>query len=234
MELNTLLERINSRHETQTCEVAVGGIRLELLQIKDMPAYIERIVDLAEGGRVRLPYWAKVWEAALVLADYLLLLPEFAPGAAPRRVIELGCGMGVPGLFLAAAGHDVTLTDCEPEALEFAQAAALLNGLERVRVRCLDWTHPDLDERFDAVIGSELLYSQGDCPHLIRLLSRLKKRGAPAYLAKGPAVPATAFLACLARHFELAEVRRLMRCPEETVRVSIYVLGRELAPPEQP
>ena len=31
--------------------------------------------------------------------------------ASPRRVVELGSGTGVVGLALAAAGHDVTLTD---------------------------------------------------------------------------------------------------------------------------
>jgi len=125
MNLDALLERIGDRYETETSEVALRGIRLKLLQIKDMAAYIEEVIERAGEGAVRLPYWAKVWEASLVLADYLLGLPEFAPGAAPRHIIELGAGLGVPGLFAAAAGHDVTLTDCEPEALEFTQATAL-------------------------------------------------------------------------------------------------------------
>lgn len=232
MELEALLKRINGRYETHTCEVAVRGLRLQFLQIKDMVAYVQKVVERAGDDEVHLPYWAKIWEAAIVLADYLLSLPEFAPSATPRQVIELGAGLGVPGFFLAAAGHEVTLTDCEPEALEFAQAATLLNDLRGVRVRCLDWARPDLDERFDAVIGSELFYNKDDYAHLVRLLASLRKEGAAAYLAKGPAVPGAAFRADLARHFELTEVRRLMRCPEQTIPVSIYVLGRERSPQE--
>jgi predicted nicotinamide N-methyase len=235
MDLTALLDRLNQRHETETDEVCVRGLCLQLLQIKDMAAYIEEIVDRAAAGEVRLPYWARVWEAALVLADYLLSLPEFAPGAPPRRVIELGAGMGVPGLFLAAAGHEVLLTDFEPEAIEFAQAAILLNGLEgRCSVRHLDWTRPDITERYDAVIGSELIYNQGDYPYLLDLLKSLRRDGAPAYLAKGPAVPAAAFLSRLRHDFQLSEVRRLMRCPDDTIPVSIYVLGRALTPAERP
>jgi len=98
-------------------------------------------------------------------------------------------------------------------------------------VRCLDWASPDLDERlgderFDAVVGSELFYNQADYPHLVRLLGRLRKEGAPAFLAKGPAVPAEAVLPKLQRDFEFTEVRRLMRSVGETIPVSIYVLGR--------
>ncbi len=230
MSFQSLLEQLNERHETEVCEVALRGIGLKLLQIKDMAAYIERVVERAKAGQVRLPYWARIWEASVALADYLLGRPEFAPGAPPRRVIELGAGMGVPGLFLAAAGHQVTLTDFEPEALEFAQAAALLNGLEGVRVRHLDWARPDLEERFEAVVGSELLYNQGDYSHLVRLLTRIRQEGAPAFLSKGPAVPSQAFVANLQRYFEFSEVRRVMRSAEETIPVSIYILGRERSP----
>jgi predicted nicotinamide N-methyase len=234
MELDSLLARIGERHETETCETSLRGLTLRLLQIKDMAAYIEEVVERAPEGRVRLPYWAKVWEASLVLADFLLSLPQFAPGSSPQNVIELGAGLGVPGLFLAAAGHHVTLTDYEPEALEFARATALLNGLgERVRVQGLEWARPDLPERFDAVIGSELFYNPSDCPHLLGLLGELRKEGAPAYLAKGPAVQAAQFLACLRDEFEVAEVRRRLRSPEGTQVVSIYVVGRALSgPPE--
>ncbi|MFH0809356.1 MAG: methyltransferase domain-containing protein [Pseudomonadota bacterium] len=228
MELEVLLRRINARHETVTSEVALHGITLQFLQIKDMAAFIEEMVDQAPEGRVHLPYWAKIWEASVVLADYLLGLPEFAPGSEPKRIVELGAGMGVPSLFLAAVGHDVVLTDFEPEALEFARAAALINKLDgRLQVRRLDWAHPDLNEPFDAVVGSELLYNHDDLPHLVRLLSRLRKRGALAYLAKGPAVPAYSFVADLQRSFEFTEVRRVLRSAEGAMRISILILGRE-------
>lgn len=226
MELDALLARIHRRYETETAECAVRGLSLKLLQIKDMAGYLEELADRAPEGQLRLPYWAKVWEASLVLADYLLTLPGFAPGSPPKRIIELGAGMGVPGLLLAAAGHHVTLTDSEPEALEFAQAAALMNGLEeRVRTQRLEWGRPELDGRYEAVIGSELFYNPADCPAFLRLLATL---GAPAYLAKGPVVRGTEFVACLRRDFEFVEVRRRLRCAEGAYPVSIYVVGRRL------
>ena len=234
MELDPLLAAINGRYPTEVTETALRGITLKVLQIKDMAAYIEDVVERAPAGSpVRLPYWAKVWEASLVLADYLLSLPRFAPGAKPQRVIELGAGIGVPGLFLAAAGHSVTLTDLEPEALEFARACALVNGLgERVSVRPLDWLAPDIDDEFDAVIGSELLYHEADYPHLVRLLARLRREGVPAYLAKGPAIPSQFYDRRLRRDFEIEEVRRRLRAGGQAYPVSIFVLGRARAAAE--
>jgi hypothetical protein len=136
--------------------------------------------------------------------------------------------MGLPGLFLAAAGHDVTLTDLEPEALEFARANALVNNLPGVKVRRLDWLAPDVTERFEAVIGSELLYNEKVAEHLMRLLHNLPEPGCPIHLARGPAVPPGRFIPKLAERFQLEERVRVIRSEGEAYRVSIYTLREEL------
>ncbi|GMF22143.1 unnamed protein product [Phytophthora lilii] len=56
---------------------------------------------------------AKVWDCALVLAKFLANDAYFARDFfVNKRVIELGCGIGVPGLAAAALGaKEVVLTD---------------------------------------------------------------------------------------------------------------------------
>jgi predicted nicotinamide N-methyase len=80
-------------------------------------------------------------------------------------VLDLGCGMGLTGAVAAAMGARVVLADLEPDALLFAR----LNSLpwsQRMRTRRLDWRSARLDERFDLIIGADILYERSQWPHL--------------------------------------------------------------------
>ena len=48
-----------------------------------------------------------------------------------RRVLEIGCGLGLTGLALAAsaAPASVVITDCDPEVLRVAEQSIAENGL---------------------------------------------------------------------------------------------------------
>ncbi len=75
------------------------------------------------------------------------------------RVLDLGCGMGLSGTAAAALGASVLFADLEPPALLFAQ----LNSLpfsDRIRTRRLNWQADQLDERFDLILGSDILYER--------------------------------------------------------------------------
>ena len=86
----------------------VGGLALSLLR----PGTPEDLIDEeAFADDEFLPYWAELWPAAHALAAAL-------PPVAGLRVVELGCGLGLPSLVAAARGADVTATDWAPEAVE--------------------------------------------------------------------------------------------------------------------
>lgn len=63
------------------------------------------------------PYWADVWPAAVALAR---LLCRRGP-LAGVRCLDLGCGIGVPGIAAAKLGASVTFADREADALAFAE-----------------------------------------------------------------------------------------------------------------
>jgi len=71
--------------------------------------------------------WAgtRVWEAALALIDQVIEShrEELAAGA---RVVELGCGLGLPGMVCAALGARVVLTEV-PEVLGLLEQNVALN-----------------------------------------------------------------------------------------------------------
>jgi predicted nicotinamide N-methyase len=84
------------------------------------------------------------------------------------RVVELGCGLGLPSLVAAARGAVVTATDWAEDAVELLARNAARNGLG-VRAEARDWREP-WPESFDLVIAADVLYEHRNVePLAVRL-----------------------------------------------------------------
>ena len=80
-------------------------------------------------------------------------------------ILDLGCGVGFAGTVAAMLGHRVTFADIETPALLFAR----LNSIawrERVSARRVDWKRDRLNERFDVILGADVLYDRSQWEHL--------------------------------------------------------------------
>jgi predicted nicotinamide N-methyase len=74
--------------------------------------------------------------------------------------------MGLAGTAAAALGASVMFADLEAPALMFAT----LNSLpwrDRVRTRRLNWRNDDLGERFDLIIGADIIYEKAQWQQLV-------------------------------------------------------------------
>lgn len=118
-----------------------------------------------------MPYWAWVWDAVDPCVDALL------QRGVEGRVLEVGAGLGAVGLALAVQLGDrvsCTLSDYDPLAVQAMHVNADLNHLEATRVWTLDWR--DLseapEERFDVIIGCEVIYDPTSHEALLDVLDR--------------------------------------------------------------
>src|SRR5690606_14791407 len=118
-----------------------------------------------EDEQLRLPYWAEIWDSARGIAQ--MLASDMDGQLAGRRVLDLGCGMGLVGTVAAMLGAKVTFADLESEALLFARYNTL-PWHRQVRARQLNWRTDRLDDRFDLIIGADILYEQSQWKHLER------------------------------------------------------------------
>jgi predicted nicotinamide N-methyase len=130
--------------------------------------------ELPDDGPVEwaplVPYWSVLWRSGVALACEL----DGAP-LAGLRVVELGCGLGLPSLAAARAGADVLATDGEAEALELLHRNAQENGLS-VATAVVEWAAADeLVARapFDLVLAADVLYERANVGVLMSLLPRL-------------------------------------------------------------
>jgi predicted nicotinamide N-methyase len=138
-----------------------GETELDLVR----PVSAEALIDEQAFARDEfLPYWAELWPAARALAEAL-------PTVRGRRVVELGCGLGVPALVAAARGADVTATDWAEEAISLLRKNAARNGLS-LRAEVRDW-RTQWHERFDLALGADVLYEERNVEPLLARLREL-------------------------------------------------------------
>lgn len=88
-----------------------------------------------------------------------------------KRILELGCGIGLPSLVLQRRGADVVASDAHPLAEVFLAYNAALNALPALHFRHLRWdvALPTLGS-FDTIIASDVLYERGQAELIARVV----------------------------------------------------------------
>jgi len=194
--------------ETEEKSVVIRGRSFTLLA----PKFIEEFID-SEDPLHDFPLWAKVWEASWVLADFLACLPADPE----RRLLEIGCGLGLVGVVAASFGHKVVMTEHNPEAIAFSRANADLNHCAGMEIVDLDWNAPSLYGRFDTIVGSEVVYHEKDFEPLRNLFVRFLKPGGEVILCEGVRRTSLDFFKEMQRHFDLKAQQKSIRSPQKTV-----------------
>lgn len=219
-------QRLQSRFDLRQCRAKVAGKTIHLPELADPLAYIQASMDQNQGERPELPYWTKLWPAALVMAGLASGLQAPAGVDPNEPVLELGAGMGLPSLAAALHGRPVVLTDIHPDALEFARAAVEMNNLDDlVEVRSLDWMAPGADPgRFHTILGAEILYHRELYPHLKALLGRLLAPGGTVFISHQERPFNISFFKLLGSEFELRSIQRKVKDAEGETKVLLHAL----------
>ena len=117
-----------------------------------------------------LPYWAELWSSSVALAHDVAR--RSLRGA---RVLELGCGLGLPSIAAVLAGGRVLATDWSADGVRAATENAQRNGVE-LETAVVDWARPKpIVERapWRFVIASDVLYERRNVAQLLDLLPLL-------------------------------------------------------------
>lgn len=114
----------------------------------------------------QLPYGVALWPAAIALAYELASRDA---GLAGTKLLELGAGTGLPGLIAASLDAQVVQTDRHELAMSICRRNAGLNQIENIDYRIVDWTDWQDQERYDWIIGSDILYSEALHPSLSQI-----------------------------------------------------------------
>ena len=156
------------------------------------PASVDDLLDEEDFElEERLPYWAELWPSAVALARCLS-----RRDLAGKRVVELGCGVGLPAVAALDRGAEVLATDHNGVALDFVVHNARANLGRGPGTALLDWFSPELGGlgTFDLVFAADVLYERRNARALADLVPRLVAPGGEALVADPRRPPAPSFL----------------------------------------
>ena len=216
------MESFGAKYATDTTEVVIENRPFRILT----PSSLESFVDPDDLFH-HFPLWCKLWEASRILAAFL----SHKPVEPRKQLIEIGAGLGLVSIAAAAAGHDITLTDYNLHALEFARANAHINGLPQLAVQRLDWNRPDLDRKFDLLVGSEVIYKKQDFEPLIRLFQHALQPHGEIILASEARGIMTEFLHHIEPDYHFKFKETALQAQGRKTRVILIKLSHRLASP---
>jgi ETFB lysine methyltransferase len=162
--------------------VTVGGREWFLEREEDMEGLWDEI-DVDEFGEdERMPYWAELWPASLLLGEWLILNRELIAG---RECLELGCGMGLTAIIGSVQGARLTAMDLEFRALRRARANAAINEGANPLWTAVDWRFPAFQRKgFDYIWASDILYETRFHAPLAPLFKHYLKPGGKVWLGE--------------------------------------------------
>jgi predicted nicotinamide N-methyase len=178
---------------------------------------------------VAFPFGLLLWESAQALAEALADDKESVAG---RSVLELGAGVGLPGIIARALGASaVRQTDHISEALALCRANAEKNGIDGIELALANWDAWTDAGSYDLIIGSDVVYERAAHAPLAAILDRNLAAGGRVLLADPGRQDTPLFLADLAAAgWKSARHRRtlaaLLQGGAETVDIDIIELWK--------
>ena len=209
-----------ARFELRRRKLPLAGRTLSMV----VPASIGEVVErkpLVDPDRQ--PYWAEIWPASLGLARLLMRGPDLAG----KRVLDVGCGLGLCGVAAGVRGAQVTFADREPEALAFARFNAEHNGATAVQTLVLDWTLRLPEGPFDLMLLADVTYSEGNHLSLLRLIDYALAPGGVALAADPFRAGGDVFAVSAAQRFFCKELRTDCFFDDTRLLVRVVLMAKD-------
>lgn len=129
----------------------------------------------------------KFWKSSYVLMDYLSECPP-EPGS---RILELGCGWGLGGIFCAKQfDAEVIALDADEAVFPFLEHHAQLNGVnvDTIQMRFEDVQTEHLTQ-FDMIIGADICFWDSLVKPVGDLIERALEAGVERVVLTDPGRP---------------------------------------------
>ncbi len=155
--------------------VNLGGLDYRIRSLLDKQQYSDPDGDAERAGisSASWPLFGLVWPSARILAGTMQTFTLKG-----KRILEIGCGLGLASLVMRRRGADITASDCHPLAASFLMENLRLNHLAPIRFQTGNWMDSDPDlGKFDLIVGSDVLYERSQPDILSGFIDRHSSPG---------------------------------------------------------
>jgi len=159
------------RYRYQTLDL--GGTAIHIRTLWDQQQFSDDTGAAALLGisSAAWPLFGLIWASGEVLAR-LMVTHEVAG----KRILEVGCGIGLASLVLNQRMADITATDIHPEAGRFILENTRINQDRPIPFVRTGWSDAISElGYFDLIIGSDLLYERA---HVVPLAGFINQHAA--------------------------------------------------------
>ncbi|HIE70786.1 MAG TPA: methyltransferase domain-containing protein [Planctomycetes bacterium] len=176
------------------------------------------------------PYWCRIWPSAVAVARQFIRAScqGEANIFAGLRVLDLGCGLGVPGVQAAALGAALCSVDFESDALSFAHwnAKAQPGCLIPPTTQQVDWARGAVSGSFDLILLSDVTYHRNHHMPVRRQIAMALADGGCVLHADPGRELSTHFLSQQRGDFAQASWQRATRFLDRKAEVRLTLLAR--------
>jgi ETFB lysine methyltransferase len=202
-----------------------GTHQLQLLKIADLDTLVDTISDDQFNVDERLPYWAEIWPSAIALSRFIFKNPNLFQ---KRRILELGCGLGLTSMAIMLQQPEYFLcSDYEAEALQLARENFILNKIDFPHFQLLDWREPQIQDSFDLIIASDILYEKRFFQPIFKLFKNyIAPHGMIIIAEPNRSIARDFFTSLKERGYSFSFVCEPVEQGMKTIAVSIYTIHR--------
>ncbi len=154
-------------------------VRYQTIEFESLDIHIKSLWDLqeffddnskAKNIGISESMWSLfgiIWDSEIILTNYIDSLD-----LNHKRVLEVGCGLGLASILLGCKDIDITATDYHPEVESFFRFNSKLNTQNLIPFFQQDWNEKNTRMgKFDVIIGSDLCYQKENAILLSQFIS---------------------------------------------------------------
>lgn len=152
-------DRLNAtlKNNTHWEKISIRDKIFHIKRVKNINNLLDAVSDEEFNQDERLPYWAEIWPSAIALSEYIL---DNRNDFSDKKILEIGCGLGLVGIAATAVGGDVLFTDYDDYALEYTQINYKRNFKRDAAVKMMDWREAHAEGSYDIILGADILYEK--------------------------------------------------------------------------
>ena len=180
--------------------------------VKILNSNHKEIRRLKRDGYVAELHGNKFWNSSFLIMDYL----KKNPLKKKVRVLEIGCGWGLLGIYCAKQfDAKVTGIDADENVLPFMALHATMNGIaiEGEKMSFEQLTTAKL-KNYDIILGADICYWEEMTGILYNLIGRAKKAGVKTIMIADPCrAPFTDLVAKCRKKYDVTVEEKFLKRP---------------------